>query len=192
LVPPPTMTEVENYRVKIGLSPKPMMSIKKKMSTSSSSSSSSKMDHFDEEEEEELIYAAYEEEDEEEKRRIKEDDKWWHDHGEKDILSKMKGGKRSKLLKLCHRELNRVCMRAAEALWLETEGGGTTMVTKKDYTPCKLIVMWSGGIDSTGALVALIQAASKSESPSLNRLKRLFVVLDEESMTEYPYFYKVS
>lgn len=55
-----------------------------------------------------------------------------------------------------------------------------------DYSPQKNIrVFWSGGIDSTVALIALITCLREN-----NGLQRLKVLLSKESIVEYPSFYK--
>lgn len=49
---------------------------------------------------------------------------------------------------------------------------------------CDVYVMWSGGIDSTLALISLLKAAGREER------KRLVVLLSEYSIAEYPQFYR--
>lgn len=53
---------------------------------------------------------------------------------------------------------------------------------------CTFQVMWSGGIDSTVALVALVEAARKKDG----RMEKLLVCLDKTSIDEYPKFYEES
>jgi len=74
-----------------------------------------------------------------------------------------------------HDALRTAMLNRARTLWERTE---KTVVSSSIY------VGWSGGIDSTAALVALLQTATTS------RRRRLKVVLDEESMVENPTFYR--
>ena len=67
-------------------------------------------------------------------------------------------------------ELERILLARAEELWQTVAAGG-------DVYLC-----WSGGIDSTAALVALLRTAG-------NRKSRLVVVLDDDTIVENPQFY---
>lgn len=73
--------------------------------------------------------------------------------------------------------LSRVLLERARKLWVEVEntGGGAVLVA------------WSGGIDSTAALCALLQAAPVADGCSQNKLQ---VLLDDSSIAENPTFYK--
>jgi len=48
----------------------------------------------------------------------------------------------------------------------------------------RIYVLWSGGVDSTLVLVSLLKNATNAQKNSL------IVLLSEESITEYPYFYE--
>ena len=76
-----------------------------------------------------------------------------------------------------HDALRTAMLNRARTLWERTE---KTAVSSSIY------VGWSGGIDSTAALVALLETATTETS----RRQRLKVVLDEESMVENPTFYR--
>ena len=79
---------------------------------------------------------------------------------------------------ICHRELDAAMMARARELWAEADGASP---------PAQVRVMWSGGIDSTAALVSLLRAAGEGNG---GRAHRLVVVLDDESRAEYPRFYR--
>lgn len=55
------------------------------------------------------------------------------------------------------------------------------LVNKAEANNCKINLMWSGGIDSTTALVALLKTGKK---------ERINVVLSKASIGEYPKFYR--
>lgn len=57
----------------------------------------------------------------------------------------------------------------------------TQLVTLAEQRNCNINVMWSGGIDSTTALVALLRTGKKD---------RIRVVLSKASIGEYPKFYR--
>lgn len=61
---------------------------------------------------------------------------------------------------------------------------GRRLVQESQETNKDLQVLWSGGIDSTAALVGILKAAR--EADGLNRIE---VLLSEESIKEYPSFY---
>ena len=58
------------------------------------------------------------------------------------------------------------------------------LLRRADEGDTKIYVFWSGGIDSTLALVSLLK-----NSTAVQRSK-IVVLLSEESITEYPYFYR--
>ena len=82
----------------------------------------------------------------------------------------------------CERELDAAMMTRARELWRRADAASPMLEVR---------VMWSGGIDSTAALVCLLRAASDepAEVGATERLRRLVVVLDDESRAEYPLFY---
>jgi hypothetical protein len=71
-------------------------------------------------------------------------------------------------------ELERILLARAEALWQSVEAGGG------DVRVC-----WSGGIDSTAALVSLLRTGVGGD-----RTGRLIVVLDDDTLLENPVFYE--
>jgi len=98
----------------------------------------------------------------------------------------------------CHKALDDACMAQAENLWKLTE------VVVDGVQPQNIRVMWSGGIDSTGVLVFLLRAAgwlslqsaidgcsgTSVSTEAMDRLSRLVVIMDDESISEYPWFYE--
>ena len=85
-------------------------------------------------------------------------------------------------------------MARAEALWAETEA---------TVPHLEMQVTWSGGIDSTGALVSLIRTAGgissggesgsndiEADGKAGSRLERLVVVISDDSVAEYPLFFE--
>jgi hypothetical protein len=62
---------------------------------------------------------------------------------------------------------------------------GRAILEEAAATHKQIQVFWSGGIDSTAALVGLLKAATSEDS-----LKRLEILLSEESIKEYPDFYR--
>jgi hypothetical protein len=58
------------------------------------------------------------------------------------------------------------------------------LIARAEKLDTNIFVFWSGGIDSTLALVSLIKNSTAREK------ERLTVLLSEESITEYPRFYK--
>ena len=85
---------------------------------------------------------------------------------------------------VCARELDAAMMERARSLWEEADGASPA---------AEIRVMWSGGIDSTAALVSLLRAASEGgEAAARRRLERLVIVLDDDSRAEYPRFYRES
>jgi hypothetical protein len=67
----------------------------------------------------------------------------------------------------CDRSFGEICLQTAQTIVLGTDK--------------PIAVCWSGGIDSTVALTALLQVAPPD---------RIFVVLNEDSINEYPNFYQ--
>ena len=82
----------------------------------------------------------------------------------------------------CRDALRAVLLQRARELWDLTE-------TSTSSTPGNVCVCWSGGIDSTAALCALLETAQE-HSPHRRRMHRLKVILDEESMAENPSFHQ--
>ena len=74
-----------------------------------------------------------------------------------------------------HKALGISMIHRAETLWKESEGSNP---------PLDIVVAWSGGIDSTSALVALI----KTSNPT--RKSRLGILYSDESLLEHPRFYQ--
>jgi len=72
--------------------------------------------------------------------------------------------------------LKSIMLREAEKLWQRCESSSH---------PGSIMVAWSGGIDSTAVLCALLQTSEANSS----RLDRLSVLLDDESKSENPLFY---
>jgi hypothetical protein len=58
------------------------------------------------------------------------------------------------------------------------------LLRRADHLGAKLYVFWSGGIDSTLALISFLKNTSEAER------KNIVVLLSEESINEYPKFYK--
>lgn len=72
------------------------------------------------------------------------------------------------------------CMATAANIWTFAHRGGSAETGR----PLQVQVMWSGGIDSTAVLCALMRTASDAQRA------RLIVRCDENSIQEYPLFYK--
>ena len=79
----------------------------------------------------------------------------------------------------CVHSFDTACMARARHIWAESEADPKRFLD--------VAVMWSGGIDSTLALVCLLRAA---EDIGQRRRERLVVVLDEKSIGEYPFFHE--
>jgi hypothetical protein len=62
---------------------------------------------------------------------------------------------------------------------------GKTLLREATETGKQIQILWSGGIDSTAAMIGLLKAATTQDA-----LNRLEVILSEESIKEYPSFYK--
>ncbi len=62
---------------------------------------------------------------------------------------------------------------------------GKAILKEAADTRKQVQVFWSGGIDSTAAIIGLLKAATDQDC-----LKRLEVLLSEESVKEYPSFYR--
>lgn len=90
------------------------------------------------------------------------------------------------LLKSCRTTLRTILLQRAESLWQMTEENDDTRTNGTNSTiNGSVYVAWSGGIDSTTVLVAmLLQAQAKPQ-----RRSRLIVLLDDESVVENPLFY---
>jgi hypothetical protein len=65
------------------------------------------------------------------------------------------------------------------------DNAGKAILEEAAATNKQVQIFWSGGIDSTAALVGLLRAATSHDS-----LKRLEILLSEESIKEYPGFYR--
>jgi hypothetical protein len=73
-----------------------------------------------------------------------------------------------------HKALDMTMLNVAESLWDQVGGN-------------KIMVAWSGGIDSTGVLVALLRTANNNAQRLMDQL---VVILDDVSITENPHFYE--
>ena len=93
---------------------------------------------------------------------------------------------------VCQQALDDALIARAEALWAESERADPAMDVK---------VMWSGGIDSTTALVSLLRtsdpiyvrtlrAPSEEQMTEMSRRRRLVVVYDDESVMENTAFFE--
>jgi len=58
------------------------------------------------------------------------------------------------------------------------------LLARADKLDIPIYVFWSGGVDSTCVLVSLLKRATRAQK------ERLVVLLSEESVTEYPLFYR--
>lgn len=58
------------------------------------------------------------------------------------------------------------------------------ILARADTLDCPIFVFWSGGVDSTTALVSLLRTATPAHR------ERIVVMLSEDSILEYPEFYK--
>jgi len=92
-----------------------------------------------------------------------------------------------------HASLKEILLQRALELWNMTE---TTNVTNTSHCPPgNIYVAWSGGIDSTAVLCALLQTAKAENADNKDenqrsRMQRIHVVLDDESIAENPLFYQ--
>lgn len=85
---------------------------------------------------------------------------------------------------VCRATLRTLLLQRAESLWQMTE---STQENNRRISGC-VYVAWSGGIDSTAVLVAMLMQAQAR--PQHERRSRLVVLLDDESIVESPNFYQ--
>jgi hypothetical protein len=76
-----------------------------------------------------------------------------------------------------YESLEKAMLQRADAIWLQANGG-------------RVIVCWSGGIDSTALLVCLLRTQLAIQSDNRINGSQLSVVCDEESIAENPSFYE--
>eukprot|EP00551_Chaetoceros_affinis_P004298 CAMPEP_0203666100 /NCGR_PEP_ID=MMETSP0090-20130426/3200_1 /ASSEMBLY_ACC=CAM_ASM_001088 /TAXON_ID=426623 /ORGANISM="Chaetoceros affinis, Strain CCMP159" /LENGTH=1400 /DNA_ID=CAMNT_0050529885 /DNA_START=59 /DNA_END=4261 /DNA_ORIENTATION=+ len=76
-----------------------------------------------------------------------------------------------------HLALDQTMLEVAESLWNRVGSQ-------------KIMVAWSGGIDSTAVLVALLRTAGGDSCDSSQRRGQLLIILDDTSISENPLFYK--
>lgn len=83
----------------------------------------------------------------------------------------------SDVIDVCRSSLRTLVLERAQELWAETE---------TNSPKGSIMVAWSGGIDSTAVLCALLETSVNHS----DRRSRLTVLLDDESISENPTFHK--